>query len=145
MAWPNDTVAVLTAPPQVPADRRGLVRQERLPDWVEVVFRTTIRAVGVGRVVVELDHAVCRHARGLVQPVDVLGDHGGDRGPPHELRDGEVALVRLSPRHRLVGGRQGFRLLEDEPHGGVLRVGRVAVAFSLNYSRHGLNLAVSVD
>ena len=50
-----------------------------------------------------------------------------------------------APRHRLVGGRQGFRLLEDEPHGGVLRVGRVAVAFSLNYSRHGLNLAVSVD
>ena len=67
----------------------------------------------------QLDQRILRHSRGLVQTVDILGDHGQDRAPAHELRHREVAAVRRRPRHvpvdlELAPPRLAARLLGRE-------------------------------
>ena len=61
----------------------------------DLVARRAIEAMGVGRVAVQLDDCVLGDARVLMQPVDVLGDDGGDLAASHQRLDGAVAAIGL--------------------------------------------------
>src|SRR3546814_17708372 len=63
-----------------------------------------------------LDHPLVRHARGLVQAVDVLRDHAGRLAAPHELGEGEVAAVRPRRPHRPVDRELAPPRLRSEEH-----------------------------
>ena len=57
-----------------------------------------VKAMGVGRVAVQLDDLALGHAGRLMQPVDVLGNHAGNLAPADQRRHGAMATVR--PRFR---------------------------------------------
>ena len=88
----------------------GLVERLQLG---QLVAQAAFQAGGVAGVAVQLDHPVGRHAGGLVQVVDVLGDHrlrlaGGD-----QPGDGVVAGVGLARR----SSRRGRRRRGPRPRG----------------------------
>ena len=106
IAWPNEIVAVLTNPSQRRSAALSRRARRRCADRLELVARAAIEAGGIGRVAVQFDDPRRRHARGLVQPVDVLGDDGADLAAAHQRSDGAVAAVGLGRAQRSSLGRE---------------------------------------
>jgi hypothetical protein len=77
----------------VVAHRRRAVVLERDAQIGDLVARAAIEARRVGRVAVQFDDLVLRNSGGLVQPVDVLGDHRRDLAAPHQRIDRAMAAV----------------------------------------------------
>ena len=78
-------------------------RVAALAGHLDLVPLAAVQAVRVGRVAVQLDHLVVGDAAVLVQPVDVLGDHGAEAALLGQLGERAVASVGLGLQHRLVG------------------------------------------
>ena len=47
----------------------------------------------------KLDHLVFGHARALMQPIDILGDHAFHLAPAHQGGDRQMAAVGLGFGH----------------------------------------------
>ena len=103
IAWPKEMVAVFTMPSHFSQIGSVAAVEEGPPDRVELVTVAAIEAGGVGRVAVQLDDLGVRHARALVQPVDVLGDDGAHAPLLDQLGERAMAGVGLGLEHGLVG------------------------------------------
>ena len=92
----HDAVALL-------ADRQRALAQERLLDRLQLVALAAVEAARVGRVAVQLDDLRLRHARALVQAVDVLGDDRRHLALLDQPGERAMAGIGFGLEHGLVG------------------------------------------
>ena len=77
---------------------------ERCADSLDLVALCAVQTMRVGRVSVQLDHSVRRHAGRLVQPVDVLRYHRRRLAAIDQGCDRAMSAVGFCLAHCLVGG-----------------------------------------
>ena len=75
------------------AGRHRAVALEHRAQIGDLVPCAAIEAGRVGRVAVQLDDFLGRHAGRLMQPVDILRDDGADLAAPHQRIDRAVAAI----------------------------------------------------
>src|SRR5690349_7117486 len=63
---------------------------------MELIAPLAIETMRISRISMELNDPLLGDAGGLVQPVDILRDHGGGRAAADQLGDGAMAAVRGS-------------------------------------------------
>lgn len=85
------------------AERERFIGLEGFDDWAEFVTASAVEAFRVGRIAVEFDHFIVGDARGLVETVDVLGDHVGDFAGLRKRRDDAVATIGCGRSDSLFG------------------------------------------
>ena len=100
---PNEIVADFSIPPH--SRHGGSSSPARTRSRVSSIGPRQPHAEALDRVhgAVDLDDALGRRARGLVQPVDVLGDERVQRGAPLELGERAVAGVGLAAEQLALG------------------------------------------
>ena len=86
------------------ADRQLSLLEEGAADRRQLVPVAAIETGGIGRVAVQFDDLRVRHARALVQPVDVLGDDGAHPPLLDQLGQRAMTGIGLGLQHGLVGG-----------------------------------------
>ena len=101
--WPNEIVAVLTNPPHDTQHGASPVRSNSTLDIRQLVALRAVQAMRIGGVAVQLDHPVRRHARRLMQPVDILRDHRRCLAAVDQRRHRAMAAIGFRLAHRLVG------------------------------------------
>ena len=69
----------------------------------DLVPLRALETVRIGRVAVQFDHLRGRNAGGLMEPVDVLGDHRSGGAAAHELGNRTMTAVRLRVAPGVVG------------------------------------------
>src|SRR5690606_8285501 len=82
-------------PAAAAAWRNGTRGPEFALDIAQLDAHLAVQAFGVAGVAVQLDHAVLRHARGLVEVVHVLRDDGAGAPFAHQAGDDEMTAVWL--------------------------------------------------
>ena len=106
------------------AARGGALGGEFFPQRRQIVALPAGQAGGVQGVAVQFHHQLLRHAGGLVQPVDILGNHGGGLAGGNQIGDRAMAAIRQRAlKHRIhrkatapgfnprrLGGDEGLKL-----------------------------------
>jgi len=87
----------------VAAHRCGPVALEGAAQFGNLIPPRAIEAMRVGRVAVQFDDLLGGNAGGLMEPVDVLGDHRSGGAAAHELGNRTMTAVRLRVAPGVVG------------------------------------------
>src|SRR5207302_1422737 len=92
----------------------GSVALEGGAQFGDLVAPPALEAVRVGRVAVQLDDLLVGDAGGLMEPVDVLGDHRSGRAAADELGDLMIIRHAGSLANRSRRAKPGMRSWQSE-------------------------------